>query len=146
MTDYEYILQQARKFHYSKWSDEELRKCVDKLVGLSRQELTALYTSKWIKDEKVLKEEIFRQMFYDKIGKREERIKNLSTDELIEEFEDKKSGNVSLIRTEMKYRYKENVGDDRMKVTIAFKNSSRGDQIWIEHQERKELYGESKKM
>ena len=146
MTDYEYILQQARKFHYSKWSDEELRKCVDKLVGLSRQELTALYTSKWIKDEKVLKEEIFKQMFYDKIGKREERIKNLSTDELIEEFEDKKSGNVSLIRTEMKYRYKENVGDDRMKVTIAFKNSSRGDQMWIEHQERKELYGESKKM
>lgn len=146
MADYKYILQQARKFHYSKWSDEELRKCVDKLVGLSRQELTALYTSKWIKDEKVLKEEIFRQMFYDKIGKREERIKNLSTDELIEEFEDKKSGNVSLIRTEMKYRYKENVGDDRMKVTIAFKSSSRGDQIWIEHQERKELYGESKKM
>jgi len=146
MTDYEYILQQARKSHYSKWSDEELRKCVDMLVGLSRQELTALYTSKWIKDEKVLKEEIFKQMFYDKIGKREERIKNLSTDELIEEFEDKKSGNVSLIRTEMKYRYKENVGDDRMKVTIAFKNSSRGDQMWIEHQERKELYGESKKM
>ena len=144
MTDYEYILQQARKFHYSKWSDEELRKCVDMLVGLSRQELTALYTSKWIKDEKVLKEEIFKQMFYDKIGKREERIKNLSTDELIEEYEDKKSGNVSLIRTEMKYRYKENVGDDRMKVTIAFKNSSRGDQMWIEHQERKELYGNSK--
>jgi hypothetical protein len=146
MTDYEYILQQARKSHYSKWSDEELRKCVDMLVGLSRQELTALYTSKWIKDEKVLKEEIFKQMFYDKIGKREERIKNLSTDELIEEFEDKKSGNVSLIRTEMKYRYKENVGDDRMKVAIAFKKSSRGDQMWIEHQERKELYGESKKM
>ena len=146
MSDFEYIIQQVKKFHYSGWNDEELRKCVDMLVGLSRQELTALYTSKWIKDEKVLKEEIFKQMFYDKIGKREERIKNLSTDELIEEFEDKKSGNVSLIRTEMKYRYKENVGDDRMKVTIAFKNSSRGDQIWIEHQERKELYGESKKM
>ena len=29
MTDYEYILQQAKKFHYSKWSDEELRKCVE---------------------------------------------------------------------------------------------------------------------
>ena len=40
--------------------------------------------------------------------KREERIKNLSTDELIEEFKDKKSGNVSLIRNEMKCRYKEN--------------------------------------
>ena len=145
MTDYEYILQQAKKFHYSKWSDEELRKCVDMLVGLSRQELTALYTSKWIKDEKVLKEEIFKQMFYDKIGKREERIKNLSTDELIEEFQDKKSGNVSLIRTELKYRYKENVGEDRMKVTLAFNESSKGDQLWIENQMRKELYGERNK-
>jgi hypothetical protein len=145
MTDYEYILQQARKSHYSKWSDEELRKCVDKLVGLSHQELTALYTSKWIKDEKVLKQEIFKQMFIDKIGKREERIKNLPTDELIEEFKDKKSGNVSLIRTELKNRYKENVGEDRIKVTLAFNESSKGDQLWIENQMRKELYGEQKK-
>ena len=145
MTDFEYILQQARKLHYSKWSDEELRKCVDMLVGLSRQELTALYTSKWIKDEKVLKQEIFKQMFIDKIGKREERIKNLPTDELIEEFKDKKSGNVSLIRTELKYRYKENVGEDRIKVTLAFNESSKGDQLWIENQMRKELYGEQKK-
>ena len=42
MTDYEYILKQARKFHYSKWTDEELRKCVDMLPNLSREELTAL--------------------------------------------------------------------------------------------------------
>ena len=28
MTDYEYILQQARKAHYSGWDDVELRKCV----------------------------------------------------------------------------------------------------------------------
>ena len=145
MTDYEYILQQARKFHYSKWSDEELRKCVDMLVGLSRQELTALYTSKWIKEEKVLKQEIFKQLFIDKIGKREERIKNLPIDELIKEFKDKNSGNVSLIRTELKYRYKENVGEDRMKVTLAFNESSKGDQLWIENQMRKELYDEQKK-
>ena len=43
MTDYEYILQQCRKYHFTKWDDEELRKCVDKLAGLPRQELTALY-------------------------------------------------------------------------------------------------------
>ena len=146
MTDYEYILQQAKKAHYSGWDDAELRKCVEMLEGLSREQLFALYSSRWMKDAKILKDEIFRRLFAEQLGKREERIKNLSTEELIEEFRDKKSGNVSLIRTEMKYRYKENVGDDRMKVTIAFKNSSRGDQIWIEHQERKELYGESKKM
>lgn len=145
MTDYEYILKQARKFHYSKWTDEELRKCVDLLVGLSRQELVSLYTSKWTKDEKVLKEEIFKILYVDKLGKREERIKNLSTNELIEEFKDRQSGNIALIRQEMKYRYKENVGDDRAVITQAFINSSKGDQNWIELQERKELYGNSKK-
>ena len=66
----------------------------------------------------------------------------MPTDELLEEFLDKKSGNISLIRNEMKFRYKENVGDDRNKIAIAFKNSSPGDQNWVEHQERKELYGE----
>ncbi len=87
----------------------------------------------------------YEYMYMDKIGKREERIKNLSTDELLEEFKDKQSGNVSLIRNEMKYRYKENIGDDRIKITMAFKESSVGDQSWIEHQERKEMYGEKKK-
>jgi len=137
MTDYEYILQQARKAHYSGWDDAELRKCVDMLEGLSREQLFALYSSRWMKDAKILKDEIFRRLFAEQLGKREERIKNLSTEELIEEFRDKKSGNVSLIRNEMKCRYKENNGDDRIKITMAFKESSAGDQSWVEHQERK---------
>lgn len=145
MTDYGYILQQARKAHYSGWDDAELRKCVDMLAGLSRQELTSLYHSRWVKDDKVFRESVFNTLFKDKVGKREERIKNLPIDELIEEFKDKKSGNVSQIRNEMKLRYKENIGNDRIKVTLAFKESSPGDQAWIEHQERKELYGVQKK-
>ena len=145
MTDYEYILQQAKKFHFTGWNDEELRKCVDMLVGLTHEQLFSLYTSRWLKGDKVMREEVFKCIFINSIGKREERIKNLSTDDLLEEFKDKKSGNISLIRNEMKFRYKENVGDDRIKITIAFKESSVGDQSWIEHQERKELYGEQKK-
>ncbi len=145
MTDYEYILAQCRKYHFTKWDDEELRKCVDMLIGLTHEQLFSLYTSKWLKGSKTMREEVFKCMYMDKIGMREERIKNLSTDELIEEFKDKQSGNVSLIRNEMKYRYKENIGDDRIKITMAFKESSVGDQSWIEHQERKEMYGEKKK-
>ena len=140
MTDFEYIIKQCRKAHYSNWTDEELRKCVDMLIGLTHEELFALYTSKWLRGDNVMREEVFKCMYMDKIGKREERIKNLSTDELLEEFKDKKSGNVSLIRNEMKYRYKENLGDDRIKIIMAFKESSVGDQAWIEHQERKEMY------
>ena len=145
MTDYEYILQQAKLFHYKGWEDGELRKCVDMLSSLSRQELVALYRSKWISDGKIIKQTIFNILFKDLVGKREERIKNLPTEELLEEFKDKKSGNIALIRNEMKARYKENEGDDRIKIAFAFKDSSPGDQNWIEHQERKELYGEKKK-
>lgn len=145
MTDYEYIYEQVKKAHFSKWEDEELRKCIEMLIGLSHEQLFTLYTSKWLKGDKVMRQEVFKCMYMDKIGKREERIKNLPIEELLEEFKDKKSGNIALIRNEMKARYKENEGDDRIKIALAFKDSSPGDQNWIEHQERKELYGEKKK-
>ena len=145
MTDFEYIMKQVKFFHYKGWEDGELRKCVDMLPNLSRQELVSLYRSKWLSNEKTIKETIFNILFKDQIGKREVRIKEMDIDQLIEEFKDKKSGNVSLIRNEMKFRYKENSGDDRIKITIAFKESSTGDQSWVEHQERKELYDVQKK-
>ena len=44
MTDYEYIINQVKKSHFSKWDDGELRKCVDMLPKLSRQELVMLYS------------------------------------------------------------------------------------------------------
>ena len=142
MTDYEYIIKQARIFHYTKWSDEELRKCVDMLIGLERQELVSLYMSKWISGEKILKEEIFKILYADKLGKREERIKEMDLKELIEEFQDKKSGNISLVRNELKHRYKEGLDEDKMIIGKAFKESrSKGDQQWIELQLRRELYG-----
>lgn len=144
MTDYEYIIKQARMFHYTKWSDEELRKCVDMLIGLERQELVSLYMSKWVSGEKILKEEIFKILYADKLGKREERIKEMDLKELIEEFQDKKSGNISLIRNELKHRYKEGHNEEKMIIGNAFKESrSKGDQQWIEQQLRRELYGNS---
>ena len=144
MTDYEYIIKQARVFHYTKWSDEELRKCVDMLIGLERQELVSLYMCKWISGEKILKEEIFKILYADKLGKREERIKEMELNDLIVEFQDKKSGNISLIRNELKHRYKEGHDEEKMIIGNAFKESrSKGDQQWIELQLRRELYGNS---
>ena len=141
MTDYEYILQQARKAHYSGWDDVELRKCVDMLAGLSRQELTFLYYSRWMKEDKVFRMSVFNTLFKEKVGKREERIKNDDIDALIEEFQDKQSGNVSLIRKEMRERYK--AGKDRQKITVAFNNATKSDQTWLKWQIRKERYGNS---
>ena len=65
MTDYEYIYQQMKKAHYSGWDDEELRKCVDMLPTLSRDEQLAMYRSKWIGTEKTLKDAIFNQLRAD---------------------------------------------------------------------------------
>ena len=135
MSDFEYILNQAKKSHFNGWDDKELRKCVDMLPSLSREELFMLYRSKWIDDGKTIKETIFNLLFADRLGKREERIKGLETPELIEEFKDKHSGNVSLIRSEMQERYK--AGRDCEAIAEAFHNSNKSDQECIAKQEKK---------
>lgn len=135
MTDYEYIFRQAKKFYYTKWDDEELRKCVDMLPTLEHDELVKLFNCKWIK--KVLKEAVFNILYMDKLGEREERFKEMSTNELVNEFNDRGSGNISLIRQELRHRYKEDLGDDRIKIAAAFRNGTKGDQQWIEVQMRR---------
>lgn len=141
MTDYEYIYQQTKKAHYSKWNDEELRKCVDMLNGLTHEQLFSLYTSKWLNGNKVMRDELFKRLFADKVGKREERIRNLPIDDLIEEFKDKNSGNVALIRKELRERYK--AGKDKPKIAGIFNISTKSDQQWVKSQVRKERYGET---
>ncbi len=134
MTDYEYIITQLKKCHFSGWDDKVMRDCIDRLPNLSRQELTALYLGKWVKDYAVFKEAVFNIMFADKIGLREERIRNLDTEALIAEFKDKKSGNVSLIRSEMQNRYKQ--GRDCEIIAEAFNASNEKDQAWVKKQEK----------
>ena len=132
MTNYEYIFRQMKKFHYTKWDDEELRKCVDMLPSLSRQELFSLYRSRWLADTKVLREAIFNILFKEQIAKKEQRIKDLDTDALILEFLDKKSGTVALVRKEMQERYIANI--DRSKIASVFNASTKGDRQWMEKQ------------
>ena len=60
---------------------------------------------------------------------------------MIAEFQDKQSGNVSLIRKEMRERYK--AGRDKQKIAIAFNNATKSDQGWLKWQMRKERYGNS---
>ena len=141
MEELNYILKQARRFHYTKWDEYELEKCIGMMACLSRQELVLLHQSRWINGEKRIKTEIFKLLFADKIGKREERIKEMRTDELIEEFLNKNSGNVALTRKELKNRYKDNLGEDRTKIALAFAKSSKGDLRWLEIQLQKQLHG-----
>ena len=139
MTDFEYILKQAKKFYYTKWDEEELRKCVDMLPNLSREELSSLYRSRWLKEDKPFREAIFNTLFKNQIGKREIRIKEMDTASLIEEFKDKKSGNVSLIRNELRERYK--AKKDRPLIAAAFEKSNKSDQQWVKNRIKEENEG-----
>jgi hypothetical protein len=78
MTDFEYIVQQVKKFHFTGWDDEELRKCVDLLPGLTREQQIALFRSKWVEHEKTLKEAIFNLLFKERIEERDRKIKAMS--------------------------------------------------------------------
>ncbi len=141
MTDYEYIVKQVKFFHYKGWEDGELRKCVDMLPNLSREELTSLYYSRWVKDDKVFRDAVFNTLYKDKVGKREQRIKELDVVALIAEFQDKKSGNVALVRKEMRDRYK--AGKDKQLIADAFNHATKSDKQWVKSQIRKEQYGDS---
>ena len=108
---------------------------MDMLPNLSREELTTLIMSKWTRDAKILRESIFNILFKEQIGKREERIKGLDIDALIEEFKDKKNGNVALIRKEMRNRFMENKDCD--KIAEAFNASLEKDKQWVKSHEKK---------
>lgn len=141
MTDFEYIMGQCKKYHFMQWDENVLRECQSIMPNLTREELVKLYRSKWVDDK--LRKTVFKVLFADKVGKREERIRALDIDALIEEFKDKKSGNVALIRKELRERYK--AGKDKQKVAGIFNVSTKSDQQWVKSQIRKERYGDSGK-
>ena len=94
-------------------------------------------------DGKIIKQTIFNILFKDQVGKREERIRTEDTDALIQEFQDKKGGNVALARKELRERYK--AGKDKQKIATVFNSSTKSDQQWVKSQVRKEKYGDSNK-
>jgi hypothetical protein len=136
MTDYEFIMAQCQKFHFTKWDENVLRECQEVLPNLTREQLVSLYRSRLLDEKHPLRQTVFKVLFADKVGKREERIKNLPTEKLMEEFLDKKSGNVALIRKEMRERYR--AGRDKTLIATAFNNATKSDQKWMKSQVRKE--------
>ena len=136
MTDCEYIFQQVKKFHFSGWNDEELRKCVDMLPNLSRQELISLYRSKWLDQEKILKDAIFHLLFDARIEERDKKIKAMNVDELIENLHDE-NGYGKFIVLEMKERYDSLVFDDKVKIIDTLAATTKANQNWAEGKRKK---------
>jgi len=137
MTDYEYIVQQVKKFHYSGWDAEELRKCVDMLPGLTREQQISLFRSKWIEHEKPLKETIFNLLFKERIEERDRKIKTMNVDELIENLQDE-NGYGKFIVLEMKERYDSLEDTDKVKILDALSKTTKGNLKWAESK-RKQL-------
>jgi hypothetical protein len=142
MTDFEYIFQQVKKFHFSGWNDEELRKCVDMLPTLSREEQLALYRSKWIEHEKALKEAIFNQLFKERIEERDRRIKAMSVDELIENLHNE-NGYGKFIVLEMKDRFDSLEDKDKVKIIDTLSVTTKANQRWAEGKKKKMKKGDS---
>lgn len=139
MTDFEFILAQCKKYHFTVWDEKALDECREVLPSLTREELVRLYRSKWVNEK--MRATVFKVLFADKVGKREQRIKDMNIDDLIVEFQNKKGGNVSLARKELRERYK--AGKDKVKIAAIFNSSTKSDQQWIKWQIRKQQYGNS---
>ena len=127
MTDYEYIIQQVKKAHYSGWNDVELRKCVDMLPSISRQELVLLYSSRWLSNDKPLKDSIFHLLFDARIEERDKKIKAMNVDELIENLGDE-NGYGKFIVLEMKERFDSLEDADKRKIINAIVDNNQSEQ------------------
>ena len=136
MTDYEYILQQVKRFHFSGWNDEELRKCVDMFPGLTREQQLSLYLSKWVANEKTLKDAIFNLLFKERIGERDRKIKAMSVEELIENLHDE-NGYGKFIVLEMKERFDALDDNDKMKIIEILSATTKANQRWAEGKRKK---------
>ncbi len=137
MTDYEYILQQVKLFHYKGWESGEQRKCVDMLETLTRQELVLLYNSRWINGEKIIKETIFQFMFKERIEERDRKIKEMSVDELIENLHNE-NGYGKFIVLEMKKRYDSLEEEEKVKILDTLAETTKVNMRWAEGK-RKQL-------
>jgi hypothetical protein len=104
---------------------------VDRLPNLSRQELISLYSSKWLDQEKVLKDAIFHLLFDARIEERDKKIKAMNVDELIENLHDE-NGYGKFIVLEMKERYESLEFDDKVKIIDTLAATTKANLKWAE--------------
>ena len=131
MTDYEYIIKQVKKSYYSGWDSTELRKIVDMLPRLTREQQVELFRSKWVEHEKTLKEAIFQILFKERIEERDRKIKAMTIDELIENLHDE-NGYGKFIVLEMKERYESLDDEDKVKILDTLSVTTKANQKWAE--------------
>ena len=106
------------------------------LPTLSRQELISLYRSKWLTTDKVIKDAIFQLLFKERIGERDRKIKAMTVDELVENFNDK-NGYGNFIVLEMKNRFDSLDDKDKVKILDTLSATTKANQRWAEGKKKK---------
>ncbi len=133
MTNYEYILAECKKAHYHDWTQSAIDNCVDKLHGLTREELVRLYTSRWLDKKAELRQVIFTMLFHNELKEREALIRDASIDELGQMLIEKGGNYVKEARKELKARYQKADHDTQMRIIRYFlKGHTKSDMKWGE--------------
>lgn len=137
MTNYEYILSECKKAHHGKWELYAVEACIDKLRGLTRDELLRLFTSRWLNYKCELRETIFKMLFKEQLERREALIRDANIDELGAMLIEKNGNYVKLARQELKLRYQQSDTETQKKIIHFFLQANgKQDKKWGEVREK----------
>lgn len=137
MTNYEYILSECKKAHYGKWEDAAVERCIEKMKGLTREELLRLFTSRWLSQKSEVREAVFGLLFKERLEQRAMLIRDASIDELGTMLIEKDGNYVKLARQELKERYLRVDHETQMKIIHFFLlGSTKQDLKWGEVREK----------
>ena len=137
MTNYEYILSESKRAHYSAWSEKAVNECIQRLDGLTRDELVRLLTSRWLSPKDEVRKAVSRTLFHEQLGQRDAKIREATIDELGAMLIEQNGNYVKLAREEMKKRYQIVDKDTQMTIIGFFlKAQSKADKKWGEVREK----------
>ena len=131
MTNYEYILSECKKAHYGQWNAATVVSCIEKLNGLTRDELMRLFTSRWLIHKCEVREAIFGLLFKEQLERRIAKIRDASIDELGAMLIEKNGDYVVLARKELKERYQRTNHETQIRIIGYFiKGTTKSDVSW----------------
>lgn len=137
MTNYEYILNECKNAHYQRWTPTAVEACIEKLKGLTREELVRVFTSRWLDKKDEVRQAVFELLFKEDLERREAKIHDASIGELGEMLIEKKGNYVKLARQELKERYQHVDHDTQMLIIRYFlKGNTKTDVKWGEVREK----------
>lgn len=142
MTNYEFILSECKQAHYGKWEPNAVSACVDRLRGMTREELLRLFTSRWLDQKCEVRKVIFGLLFKEQLERRETLIRDATIDELGTMLTEKGGNYVKMARQELKERYKSVEHDAQMCIIRFFlKGNTKQDRKWGEVREKWQKLG-----